>query len=79
MSNNFFVYTQPACQPCRMTKKLLSDLDLRTEEFQAADHLGEFDARDAERMAPLVVVFDENDIELDHWTGFRPDRIKEYA
>ena len=69
------VYTKPACVQCNATYQALdkngldyTDVDITTND-QARDYvmgLGYL-------QAPVVVAGD------DHWSGFRPDRIKALA
>ncbi len=70
--NTITVYTKPACVQCDATYKALDKLGITyttvdiTTNDQARDHvlaLGYL-------QAPVVVTDDE------HWSGFRPDRIK---
>lgn len=65
------VYTQPACQPCLATKRLLNrngtpftEVDLTTdpaarELVRSLNH----------QTAPVVIAGDA------HWSGYRPDQI----
>lgn len=69
------VYTKPACPQCVATKKQLEKLGV---EFETIDMSTDDEARAAVQAlgymaAPVVVVGD------DHWTGFRPDRLKAAA
>lgn len=66
------VYTKPQCGQCDMTKMLMDKLDVK---YRAVDI-----SQDAEALAlvkemgymsaPVIVSGD------DHWSGFRPDKIK---
>lgn len=69
------VYTKPACVQCHATYKALDKhgltyevVDISTDE-QARDYVMSL----GYLQAPVVVVGDE------HWSGFRPDRIKALA
>ncbi|AVM01289.1 NrdH-redoxin [Gordonia iterans] len=69
------VYTKPACVQCNMTYKALDKLGL---EYDVVDISIDDEARDyvmalGYLQAPVVVVDDE------HWSGFRPERIKAVA
>lgn len=69
------VYTRPACGPCRATK---SALDKRGLAYDVIDISQDDAARDyvmalGYLQAPVVVAGD------DHWSGFRPERIKGLA
>lgn len=66
------VYTKPACVQCNATKKALDKAGL---EYELVDISLDDEARDyvmalGHLQAPVVVVGDE------HWSGFRPDRIR---
>lgn len=69
------VYTKPACVQCNATYKALDKHGL---EYQVVDISLDDEARDyvmalGYLQAPVVVVDEE------HWSGFRPDRIKAVA
>ena len=69
------VYTKPACVQCNVTYKALDKLGL---PYEVVDITEDADARDyvaalGYLQAPVVVSGD------DHWSGFRPDRIKALA
>ena len=71
MATAVIVYTNPGCQPCRMTKKMLdqagisyTEVDLSQNEA-ALEHVKEL----GHRQAPVVET-DSTD-----WSGFRPDLI----
>lgn len=69
------VYTKPACVQCNATYKAL---DKAGVEYSVVDISQDADARDfvmalGYLQAPVVVAGE------DHWSGFRPDRIKALA
>ena len=69
------VYTKPACVQCNATYKALDKLGL---DYAVVDITEEPEARDyvmalGYLQAPVVVAGNE------HWSGFRPDRIKALA
>jgi len=69
------VYTKPACVQCNATYKALDKQGL---DYEVVDISTDDEARDAVMalgylQAPVVVVDDE------HWSGFRPDKIKAIA
>ena len=69
------VYSKPACVQCNATYRALDQLDA---EYTVVDISQEADARDyvmslGHLQAPVVIVDGE------HWSGYRPDRIKELA
>ena len=66
------VYTKPACVQCNATYKALEKQGI---EFEKVDITADDEARDyvmslAYLQAPVVVAGNE------HWSGFRPERIK---
>lgn len=73
--SHVIVYTKPACPQCDATKK---QLDKAGVSYDAVDMSVDTDAREKVMalgyMAAPVVVAGE-----DHWSGFRPDRIKALA
>lgn len=69
------VYTKPACVQCNATYKAL---DKQGVEYATVDIATDPEARDyvmalGYLQAPVVVAGE------DHWSGFRPDRIKALA
>lgn len=69
------VYTKPACVQCNATHKAL---DKQGIEYNLVDITEVPEARDyvmslGYLQAPVVVAGEE------HWSGFRPDRIKALA
>lgn len=69
------VYTKPACVQCNATKKALDRAGL---DFNVVDVTVDDEARDyimalGYVQAPVVEASGE------HWSGFRPDRIKNLA
>ena len=69
------VYTKPACFQCNATKKALDRAGL---EYDLVDISADDEARDYVMalgyvQAPVVEANGE------HWSGFRPDRIKGLA
>ncbi|MDY5785818.1 MULTISPECIES: glutaredoxin-like protein NrdH [unclassified Corynebacterium] len=66
------VYTKPACVQCTATKKALDKAGL---EYNLVDISVDDEARDyvmalGYLQAPVV------EVDGDHWSGFRPDRIR---
>ncbi|WP_411815832.1 glutaredoxin-like protein NrdH [Gordonia sp. SND2] len=66
------VFTKPACGQCTMTRRRLDAAGL---DYTVVDISQDDDARDyvmalGYLQAPVVVAGDE------HWSGFRPERIK---
>lgn len=69
------VYTKPACVQCNATYKALEKQGIA---FEKVDITLDSEARDyvmalGYLQAPVVVAGDQ------HWSGFRPDRIKAVA
>ncbi len=69
------VYTKPACVQCNATYKALDKAGL---EYRVVDITEDSDAHDyvmalGYLQAPVVVAGEE------HWSGFRPDRVKALA
>lgn len=69
------VYTKPACVQCTATKRAL---DKAGVAYNLVDITVDDEARDfcielGHQQAPVVVTEDA------HWSGFRPDRIKDLA
>ncbi len=69
------MYTKPACVQCTATAKAL---DRAGVAYETIDISRDSDARDyvmalGYLSAPVVVAGDE------HWSGFRPDRVKALA
>ncbi|MCP9274400.1 glutaredoxin-like protein NrdH [Mycolicibacterium arenosum] len=72
MTQSVTVYTKPACVQCNATYKALDKLGVA---YNIVDISLDDEARDyvmalGYLQAPVVVVGNE------HWSGFRPDRIK---
>ena len=66
------VYTKPACVQCDATKRELDKLEI---DYSTVDITEDSEGRDkcialGYLQAPVVITTD------DHWSGFRPDRIK---
>ncbi|AKK11765.1 glutaredoxin-like protein NrdH [Corynebacterium uterequi] len=69
------VYTKPACVQCNATKKALDRAGL---DYNLVDVSIDTDARDyimalGYLQAPVV------EVDGEHWSGFRPDRIRGLA
>lgn len=74
------VFTKPACQQCNATKKHLTKLGV---PFTAVDVTTDPDAKDEVTAlgysALPVVHIRHTDGSVEHWGGFRPDRLKGLA
>lgn len=69
------IYTKPACVQCNATQKAFDRAGL---EYETVDISVDDEARDyvlalGYLQAPVV------EIDGEHWSGFRPDRIRELA
>lgn len=72
---NITVYSKPLCVQCDATKRGLNKAGIRYEVVDVTedpDALAKIKAL-GYAQAPVVVTDD------DHWSGFRPDRIKALA
>ncbi|APT91996.1 glutaredoxin [Corynebacterium phocae] len=69
------VYTKPACVQCTATKKALdrAGLDYELVDISLDDEARDFVMALGYTSAPVVMAKGE------HWSGFRPDRIKSLA
>lgn len=69
------VYTKPGCQPCKLTIAALEKAGIAYEKRDITEDPNAMEACKAlgYMSAPVVVAGD------DHWSGFRPDRIKALA
>ncbi|WCZ33113.1 glutaredoxin-like protein NrdH [Corynebacterium massiliense] len=69
------LYTKPACVQCNATKKALdrAGLDYDTVDISANDEARDYVMALGYVQAPVVEANGE------HWSGFRPDRIKALA
>lgn len=73
------VYSQPACQPCRATKKWL---EKRKASFKTVDVTESPADREAiialgYQASPVVVVSHGTGVDV-HWSGYRPDLLAEH-
>ena len=66
------VYTKPACVQCTATQRALDKAGLEYEmvDISLGDEAREYVLALGHLQAPVVVSGEE------HWSGFRPDRIK---
>lgn len=66
------VYSKPACVQCTATKKSLdrAGLDYEVVDISLDDEARDYVMALGYVQAPVVVA------DGDHWSGFRPDRIK---
>lgn len=66
------VYTKPACVQCTATKKAMdkAGLDYELVDISLDDEARDYVMALGHLQAPVVVAGEE------HWSGFRPDRIR---
>lgn len=69
------LYTKPACMQCNATKKAFdrAGLDYETVDITESDEARDYVMALGYVQAPVVEANGE------HWSGFRPDRIKALA
>lgn len=67
------LYTKPACMQCNATKKALdrAGLDYHTVDISMDDEARDYVMALGYLQAPVV------EVDGDHWSGFRPERIRE--
>ncbi|MFV8161351.1 glutaredoxin-like protein NrdH [Mycobacterium sp. 134] len=72
MNGTITVYTKPACVQCNATYKALDKAGISYEKVDISvdDEAREYVLGLGYLQAPVVVAGEE------HWSGFRPDRIK---
>lgn len=67
------LYSQPGCQPCNLTKKMLEKLDIKYEVRDIRDDPEAFKrVQDLGYRGTPVVETSTGE----HWKDFRPDRLK---
>lgn len=69
------LYTKPACVQCNATKKALdrAGLEYTTIDVSVDDEARDYVMALGYLQAPVV------EVDGDHWSGFRPDRIRNLA
>ena len=77
----FDMYSQPGCQPCLATerKAVKHGIELNVTNIREDAGAVEFIKGLGYNGTPVVVIRDEAGEIVDHWTGFSPDRIAQYA
>lgn len=68
------VYSKPNCVACNATKKKLGKHGVIYDLLDAREHIDTLKAL-GHMSAPVVVVYDEGDTVVDHWDGYRPERV----
>ncbi|MGO1590690.1 MAG: glutaredoxin-like protein NrdH [Ancrocorticia sp.] len=66
------VYTKPSCVQCNATKRALAKAGLQWEEVDLTVDADALETVKALGYQQAPVVFADGD----HWSGFRPDKIK---
>ena len=66
------VYTKPSCVQCNATKRALAKAGMAYEEIDLTVDADALEAVKALGYQQAPVVFADGD----HWSGFRPDKIK---
>lgn len=69
------VYTKPSCVQCNATKRALAKAGLEYQEVDLTEDAEALEAVKALGYQSAPVVFADGD----HWSGFRPDKIKSLA
>lgn len=74
------VLSKPSCVQCTATYRTLdgASVEYGTEDVYAPDNLNLVQEL-GYMAAPVVLVRDEDGELVDHWAGFRPDKITELA
>lgn len=69
------IFTTPACQSCRLTKRYFDEHDIayETVDLSTDEESMEYVKSLGYSAAPVVVTDD------DHWSGFRPDKLGELS
>lgn len=69
------LYTKPACMQCNATKKALdrAGLEYTTVDISMDDAARDYVMALGYLQAPVV------EVDGEHWSGFRPDRIRTLA
>lgn len=77
MTKTFTVYTKPSCVQCTATYRKLDNLGIPFEpkDVSVSDEDLAYIKGLGYLQAPVVTVFDETGALVDHWSGYRPDRI----
>ena len=75
------VHSKTTCVQCRATERHVDSKGIEVNHVNLEENLDTLKALTDRGLAqaPVVLVFDENGAEIDHWTGYRPDKLDEYA
>lgn len=80
-STSTTIYSQPACVQCNATYRWADGLGL---DYEVIDLTRDAESLDAVKelgylQAPVVIVRDSDGNTVEHWSGFRPDRLDSLA
>lgn len=75
------VHSTPTCVQCHATERHADAKGIPVEIVDLSEHpdLAAAFKRRGLAQAPVGVVTDDNGIEIDHWTGFNPDKLNGYV
>jgi glutaredoxin-like protein NrdH len=75
------VYTKPACVQCNATYRALDKKGIAYQTVDISKDEAALERLKAlgHMQAPVVEHVDNEGALVDHWTGFRPDKIEELA
>lgn len=69
------LYTQPGCQPCRMTKRQLDKLNLSYQAVDVSENPEAVDTVKGLGYSSLPVITVEVSNQVDHWSGYQPHKL----
>lgn len=69
------LYTQPGCQPCRMTKRQLEKLNLSYQDVDVSENPEAVDTVRSLGYSSLPVITVEVSNQVDHWSGYQPHKL----
>ena len=74
------VYAQKNCMPCKATKKRMMDQLIAFEEVDVVldDLSRDMIVEMGYSQTPVIIVQDDTGAKVDSWSGYRPDKIREY-
>lgn len=71
------LYTTPCCTDCSAAKSSMNSAGIEFAQINLSAFPSslEYVLSLGHQRAPVTVIQDEDGIEVDHWSGFRPDKI----
>lgn len=71
------VYIKSNCIQCTQTKKLLDKLELPYNTISVEEDTNAYDyvVNHLEYKAAPVIVISEDELTIDHWSGFNPEKL----